>query len=111
MNFINTHFEIRIGNSFENTEKYKSKVYGYNLNWSSANEENYNIILILETFKLRKNFSFDRFVYQLNYYYLMELICAMSQENNVFDKEKCGLCCPVWNVLNKMGYKSHRKKI
>ena len=111
MIIINIHFEIKIRDSFQNTEPHNSKAYGYNWNRSPASKEDYDLFLILETFKLRKNFSFDRFVYQLNYYYLMELICVMSQVNNVFDKEKCGLCCPVWSVLNKMGFKSHGKKI
>ena len=74
------------------------------------NPENWHVELYLKEFKVRKNFNFDNFVNKLNYFFLVEYICAITDQNGEwFEETMCGYFCSCKYITNKMGYALWKK--
>jgi len=64
-------------------------------------EDDGNLQLTFYMCKFRR-FKNQSLIKRLNYYFLLEFICAQCQEEEVIDWGKCGNYCPMNYILRKM---------
>ena len=74
--------------------------------WNDPCEDGYEIIVFLENFHFRKNQNIEKVAWRLNYYFLIELICAMSRVEGLHDGEGewCSRQCYPLKATEEMGF-------
>ena len=76
------------------------------IGWNDPDGDDYEIIVFLESFNFRKNQNIEKVAWRLNYFLLIELICAMSRVEGLQDGETvwCERQCPPVKAVEEMGF-------
>ncbi len=77
---------------------------------NATNEEikdkEFEIILNLKRIMKRKNMSIKKLATRIDYYFLLELLCVILQEQGLWSENLCnnGFSCNISRILRKIGY-------
>ena len=69
-------------------------------------DKEFEIVLNLKRIMKRKNMAIKKLATRIDYYFLLELICVILQEQGLWSESLCnnGFICNISRVLKKIGY-------